>query len=262
MTEEGAEAERIPGVGRPDRARMPPATVRFRLGAPMSSETDPTTTKSTIGEEGAGAAGVSKLFGESHRRLQRQFDTVRLADRIEERLFREHLTVDDRAFIERLDMFFLATADAAGHANCSYRGGDPGFVRVLDETTLVFPNYDGNGMYLSMGNTEENPHVGMLFIDFEHQKRLRVNGEAQIVSALTVAPPYAEAQFVVRVTVRQVFPNCPRYIHKMQRVEASKFVPRASARTPVPAWKRMDWVCDVLPEGDPALAPEDGPPST
>jgi uncharacterized protein len=203
---------------------------------------------------------MSRLYRDSHRQLQRKFDTQRLADRLEQRLFRDHLTADDRAFIEALDMFFLATADASGQPNCSYKGGDPGFVRVLDDSTLVFPNYDGNGMYLSMGNASENPHVGLLFIDFGKQKRLRVNGVASIAPAVSVTPPYSEAQFVVRVTVRQVFPNCPRYIHKMQRVEASKFVPRPAVPTPVPAWKRMDWACDVLPAGDPARIPEDGAP--
>lgn len=202
---------------------------------------------------------MSKLFGASHRRLQRQFDTERLADRIEERLFRELITNDDRLFIERMDMFFLATADTAGHPNCSYKGGDPGFVRVLDEHTLLFPNYDGNGMYISMGNATENAHVGLLFIDFENQKRLRVNGIASIAPAASVVPAYPEAQFVVSVAVRQVFPNCPRYIHKMQLLERSKFVPRSAVPTPVPGWKRMDWACDVLPAGDPALVPDDRP---
>jgi uncharacterized protein len=205
---------------------------------------------------------MSKLFGESHRRLQRRFDTERLADRIEERLFREKITAEDRAFIERMDMFFLATADAAGRPNCSYKGGDPGFVRVLDESTIVFPNYDGNGMYLSMGNVAENANVGLLFIDFENQKRLRVNGVATMDSSASVDPPYIESQFVIKVAVRQIFPNCPRYIHKMQRVEPSKFVPRPAVRTPVPGWKRMDWATDVLPAGDPALVPEEqGPPA-
>ena len=199
---------------------------------------------------------MSKLFGDSQRRLQREFDTERLADRIEQRLFREHITADDRAFIERLDMFFLATADAGGHPNCSYKGGDPGFVRVPDEHTLVFPNYDGNGMYLSMGNVAATAQVGLLFIDFENQKRLRVNGTATIEPANAVEPVYPEAQFVVRVAVRQVFPNCPRYIHKLQLVERSKFVPREAVPTPVPGWKRMDWACDVLPAGDPARTPE------
>ena len=200
---------------------------------------------------------MSELYGDSHRRLQREFDTERLADRVEQRLFRAHLTNDDRAFIERLDMFFLATADAAGRPNCSYKGGDPGFVRVLDERTLVFPNYDGNGMYLSMGNAAENAHVGLLFIDFEQQQRLRVNGVAQIEPAESLESPYSEAQFVVKIMVRQVFPNCPRYIHKLQLVERSKFVPRPAQPTPVPGWKRTDWASDVLPARDPARLPEE-----
>lgn len=199
---------------------------------------------------------MSKLYGESHRKLQREFDTERLANRIEERLFHEHVTPDDKAFIERLDMFFLATADEGGKPNCSYKGGDPGFVRVLDPQTLVFPNYDGNGMYLSMGNTLANPEVGMLFIDFEKQKRMRLNGTARIEPASSVDPAYPEAQFVVKVRVRQVFPNCPRYIHKIQLVERSSFVPHAAVKTPVPGWKRTDWACDVLPGNDPALQPD------
>ena len=199
---------------------------------------------------------MSKLFRPSHRALQQQFDTVRLADRIESKLFREQMTPDDRAFIEKLDLFFLATADADGFPNCSFKGGDAGFVRTLDDRTLVFPNYDGNGMYLSLGNATENPHVGLLFIDFENQKRLRLNGTASFGPADSVEPPFQEAQFVVRVVVRQVFPNCPRYIPKMQRVDASRFVPRSGVQTPVPGWKRTGWACDVLPAGDPALDPK------
>jgi len=208
------------------------------------------------------AATKSQLYGASHRNLQRQFDTERLADRIEQRLFRDHITDEDRAYIERMDMFFLATADRDGRPNCSYKGGDPGFVRVLDPKTLVFPNYDGNGMYLSMGNALANPHVGLLFIDFENQKRLRLNGVARIEPATTAATPYPEAQFVVRVSVRQVFPNCPRYIHKMQLVERSRFVPRAAVETPVPNWKKSDWASDVLPAGDAAREPAATPPVT
>lgn len=195
---------------------------------------------------------MTVLFRESHRQLQRRFDTERLADRIEQRLVRDRLSDENRAFIEGLDMFFLATADAAGRPNCSYKGGDPGFVRVLDPTTVVFPNYDGNGMYLSTGNTLDNPHVGLLFIDFANRKRLRVNGSAALAAADSVDPPYAEAQFLVRVSVREVFPNCPRYIHRLATAERSEFVPRQGLATPVPGWKRMEWAVDVLPAGDPA----------
>ena len=195
---------------------------------------------------------MSKLFRSSHRALQERHDTVRLADRIESHLFREHVTADDKAFIERLDMFFLATADRDGFPNCSYKGGDPGFVRVLDEHTLLFPNFDGNGMYLSLGNAQENPHVGLLFIDFENQKRLRVNGTASFAAADSVSPPYTEAQFLVIVAVRQVFPNCPRYIHKMQLVERSVYAPRPDYDPPVPDWKRMQVFKGALPRTGPA----------
>lgn len=197
---------------------------------------------------------MSVLYGDSHRCLQRRFDTERLADRIEQRLFRSALTDEDKAFVERLDLFFLATVNVHGEPSCSYKGGGPGFVRVLDPTTLVFPNYDGNGMFLSMGNLQATQNVGMLFIDLVTPKRLRVNGAARIEPASFASPAYAEAQFVVVVRVREVFPNCPRYIHKFALVERSAFVPHADIETPVPGWKQMDWASDVLPKGDPAGA--------
>ena len=198
------------------------------------------------------------MYHQGNRELQARFDSQRLADRLAERAAQRSLRIEDedRAFIEARDMLFLATADAEGRPNCSYKGGDPGFVRVLDESTLVFPNYDGNGMFLSFGNTRMNPHVGLLFIDFEAGKRIRLNGTASIEPPTAVEPLYLQAQFIVKVHVREVFPNCPRYIHKYQLVERSKFVPRAEVPTPVPAWKRYDWAKDVLPEGDPAKAQE------
>jgi uncharacterized protein len=188
------------------------------------------------------------------RRLQDRFDTRRLADRIEERLVRSTIGRAERAFIERMDMFFLATADPEGRPQCSYKGGDVGFVRVLDERTLAFPSYDGNGMFLSMGNLGINPHVGLLFIDFRPRRpsQLRVNGVASIVERDPLLAEYPKAQLVVRVRATQVFPNCPRYIHRMRLVERSRFVPRPDAEPPVPDWKRAEWACDVLPKGDPA----------
>ena len=119
------------------------------------------------------------LFNEGARRWQDRFDTRRLADRIDDRLVTDRIDDDDRAFIERRDMFFLATADAEGQPQCSYKGGDPGFVRVLDERTIAFPSYDGNGMFLSLGNVTVNPLVGLLFVDFDGRRRLRLNGVAR-----------------------------------------------------------------------------------
>jgi hypothetical protein len=189
------------------------------------------------------------------RRLQDQLDTRRLADRVL-RLVHDVLTEDDRAFIERMDMFFLATVDEEGHPSCSYKGGEPGFVKVLDDRTIAFPSYNGNGMFLSMGNIATTHEVGLLFIDFIGQLRIRLNGQASIDASDPLMESYPEADCVVRVRVREVFPNCPRYIHKMQLVERSRFVPRQGCETPVPAWKKFEWAADALPEGDPARDPK------
>ena len=194
-------------------------------------------------------------YHEGSRTLQDRFDTRRLADRLNEVVVHDTIRPHDKAFIERVDMFFLATADADGRPNCSYKGGDPGFVRVIDEHTLAFPNYDGNGMYLSMGNLLANPNVGLLFIDFERGNRMRINGEASIDENDPLMAAYQEPQFIVRVRAREVFPNCPRYIHRYRKLEASGFVPRAGCETPVPDWKRSDWAIDALPADDPARKP-------
>jgi predicted pyridoxine 5'-phosphate oxidase superfamily flavin-nucleotide-binding protein len=114
---------------------------------------------------------VNELYHDGARELQDRFDTRRLADRLEQVKVHDTISAEDRAFIERMDMLFLATADAGGRPQCSYKGGDPGFVAVLDEHTVAFPNYDGNGMYLSVGNLRVNPHVGLLFVDFGARRR-------------------------------------------------------------------------------------------
>jgi len=198
---------------------------------------------------------MDSFYGEAQRQLQERFDTTRLADRIEERLVRSWIDDGDRAFIERCDMLFLATADAEGRPNCSYKGGDPGFVRVLDEQTIAFPSYDGNGMFLSAGNALANPNVGILFISFEERTRMRLNGVAAIDLDDPLLAEWPEAQLVIRVRAVEVFPNCPRYIHRYQLVERSRFVPRTECATPAPAWKTREWSHDVLPAGDPAAEP-------
>ena len=195
------------------------------------------------------------LYLPAARALQDQFDTRRLADRIADVTVHDRFTPEDRAFLARLDMFFLATVDALGQPTCSYKGGDPGFVTIVDDRTLAFPNYDGNGMYLSMGNVDATRRVGLLFIDFERQRRMRVDGTAELRHDDPLVASYPAAQFVVRVHAERIYPNCPRYIHKYELVERSAFVPRAGSATPIPAWKQSDWARDVLPTGDPARGP-------
>jgi uncharacterized protein len=191
-------------------------------------------------------------YSQASRDLQDQFDTRRLADRLAEVKVHHSFTPQDREFIERLDMLFIATVDSAGQPTCSYKGGDPGFVSVVDERTIVFPNYDGNGMFLSMGNVREMGAVGLLFIDFERQRRMRVDGLARISLDDPVLQNHPEAQFLVRVEAVRIYPNCPRYIHRYRLEERSAFVPRASTSPPIPDWKRADWARDVLPANDPA----------
>ena len=194
------------------------------------------------------------MYHAGNRELQDQFDTRRLADRLAERSGERsrRITEADREFIEARDMLFLATADAEGQPNCSYKGGDPGFVRVVDEHTVAFPIYDGNGMFLSAGNAVVNPNVGLLFVDFEGQRRLRLNGVASVEQRDPLLAEYPGALLVVRVRARQIFSNCPRYIHRYQLVERSTYVPREGSTPPAPEWKRSDWARGLLPASEPA----------
>ena len=186
------------------------------------------------------------------RQLQDRFDTRKLADRLDEKLARTAFTGEDRAFIESRPLFFLASADTSGRPDCSYKGGAPGFVRVTGADELAFPSYDGNGMFRSLGNVLVNPAVALLFIDFERPNRLRVNGSARVVADDLLLAEFPGAQFIVRVRAARIFPNCPRYIHRMSIVETSPYVPRADYTPPIPKWKRFDAFADVLPRNDPA----------
>ena len=190
------------------------------------------------------------MYHEGMRSLQDLRETRPLANRLEQVTVRSAFTAEDRAFISSCPMMFVATADAQGHPECSYKGGLPGFVRVLDDQTLAFPDYDGNGMYRSWGNVLVNPAVGLLFLDFEAPKRLRVNGSAKISADDPLRADFPGSVFIVRVTVSRIFPNCPRYIHKMQLVEYSTYAPRPDYVPPVPAWKAFDTFRDALPARD------------
>jgi predicted pyridoxine 5'-phosphate oxidase superfamily flavin-nucleotide-binding protein len=189
----------------------------------------------------------SPLYHAGSREMQDRVGSRNLADRLVEVLARDTFTEDDRAFIEKRPMFFLATADGEGRPDCSYKGGDPGFVRIVDPKTLAFPSYDGNGMFKSLGNVLVNPHVGLLFIDFESPRRLRVMGKAAIDENDPLVDELVGAEFVVRVEAEAIFPNCPRYIHRMQMVERSVYTPAEEQTPPEPAWKGRAEFRDVLP---------------
>lgn len=193
-------------------------------------------------------------FHDGQRAIQDRFDTRRLADRLGG-VAGETFSDELAAFIAGREMFFLATADAHGMPDCSYKGGEPGFVRVIAPDTLAFPGYDGNGMFRSIGNISVNPHVGMLFIDLETGSRLRVNGEATVHFDDELTASYPGAICAVSVRANAVFPNCRRYVHEYRRVSTSPFVPVADHEPPVPDWKRDPWFDGTLPAGDPALDP-------
>ena len=183
----------------------------------------------------------SILYHDGNRKLQDQFDSRRISDRLEQKLARTAFTADDRALIESAFFFFLASADAQGRPDCSFKGGAPGFVRLTGPSELAFPDYDGNGMFKSLGNLLVNPNVGLLFIDMhEKPRRLRVNGTASVSRNDPLLGETAGAQMIVRVATRAIFPNCPRYIPKLQLAEPSVYVPKPGCEPIEPAWKGFD----------------------
>jgi predicted pyridoxine 5'-phosphate oxidase superfamily flavin-nucleotide-binding protein len=180
----------------------------------------------------------SIMYHDGNRCLQDEFESRRIADRLEEKLTHTAFTDDDKAFIESTPYFFIATANAEGHPDCSFKGGLPGFVRVTGSSELAFPDYDGNGMFKSLGNLTVNPNVGLLFIALHDKpRRLRVNGTAVVRRDDPLLGATVGAQLIVRVTARAIFPNCPRYIPTMALVESSIYAPRPACELVEPAWK-------------------------
>ena len=190
------------------------------------------------------------MYHEGSRQMQDRFDSRRIADRLEQVTVHAEFDDEDRAFIGKAAQFFLATADAEGRPDCSYKGGMSGFVRILDATTLAFPDYDGNGMFRSLGNIVVNPSVGMLFIDFQEGDRMRVNGTAEVRTDDPLLTEFPGAKSIVRVQAEKIFPNCPRYIHRMEFKEYSDYAPRKDHTPPVPRWKTNPAFKDALPSSD------------
>ncbi len=191
------------------------------------------------------------------KQLQEANGTRALAERL--RITSSDVLVDDnRTFVEMSDMFFLSTVDSEGRPTVSHKAGDPGFVKVTDENTLLFPDYDGNGMFLSLGNITSNPEIGMLFMSFERPHRVRVQGRARLSYDAADLALYKEVKVVVRVHISKVFMNCPRYIHRYEGVSRSKYVPRENTETPFAEWKRIDGIASELPRQDAKRAQELG----
>ena len=191
---------------------------------------------------------MAAFYTEAQRAMQRAQGAEKLADTVEAAIVSEVVEGPNADFIESRDFFFLSTVDGKGRPTVSYKGGPPGVCHVVDEKTLVFPSYDGNGMFKSMGNAAETGKVGLLFIDFETPNRVRVQGDITVSSSDPEMARYPGAKMIARVTVEHCFLNCARYIHKHQRVETSPYVPAEDGSQPHPSWKRIDMVQDALPE--------------
>lgn len=195
---------------------------------------------------------MKTFYGDSHRKLQDEFDSRKMADRLDDLIVKNEFDEDAINFIKSRDMFFLSTIDHNDSPTVSYKGGDPGFVSIVDTKTLLFPSYDGNGMFMSMGNIKQNCKVGMLFICFEKPHRLRVHGNASILDIKTesLKKKYPEADLIVQIKLTNYWQNCPRYIHRYKKMSRSKYVPRKGTKTPMAGWKKTDVVQDALSEKD------------
>ncbi len=191
---------------------------------------------------------MSELYGETHRAFQDLHDTRRLADRLET-LAHAEFDSNDRAFIESATFFFLSTVDEQGRPTVSYKGGPPGFVRLIGPAELVFPVFDGNGMFLSLGNIASTAQVGLLFINFESPRRLRIQGAAKVIP--NEGPSHSPgAVHSVHIAVSQLFVNCGRYIHNFALRGLSPHLPDEAGRQPFPAWKRINVIADALSDRD------------
>jgi uncharacterized protein len=188
------------------------------------------------------------MYNAGSRALQAEFGSTALADRLEQKLHRERFTDADKAFIEAAGFFFLATADGEGRPDCSFKGGRPGFVRIPSPDLLVFPDYDGNGMFRSLGNIRLNAHVGLLFLSMgDAPKRLRVNGRAELALDDPLLASFEGAQAIVRVTPEHIFPNCPRYVPNLAAGQISEYAPCEGTAPKEPAWKGFADFKDVVP---------------
>ncbi|MEM8700859.1 MAG: pyridoxamine 5'-phosphate oxidase family protein [Pseudomonadota bacterium] len=191
---------------------------------------------------------ADEFYTRAQRDLQDRFGTAKLADTVVAAIVRDEIEDPHVPFIESRDFFFLSTVSADGEPTVSYKGGPVGIVKVLDPRTLVFPSYDGNGMFKSMGNIKAASKVGLLFIDMETPNRIRVQGNASLSEDDPELVRYPGANMLVRVEVTSCFLNCARYIHKHKRIASSPYVPDHKGEQPHPSWKRIDMVQDALPE--------------
>jgi predicted pyridoxine 5'-phosphate oxidase superfamily flavin-nucleotide-binding protein len=194
---------------------------------------------------------VRDFFHEGMREWQDKFDGRRTAEAIESHRKHYDFWEDEREWIETAQFFFIATA-WGDYVDCSIKSGDPGFIKLLDNGVIEYPEYDGNSMYRTLGNITKNPNVGLLFVPFDGKsRRTRMNGKATIHDDDETLKRHFGAKRVVRIQC-EIYPNCPRYVPNLRDGEKSPHIPRDGEGTPpAPEWKTRDYIRDILPKGDP-----------
>ena len=190
---------------------------------------------------------MDNFYSDSQRQLQDEFASRGLADRLAQFIIQTHFDDAAQQFVEEANFFFLSSVDANGFPTVSHKGGDPGFVKIIASNKLLFPCYDGNGMYFSAGNMAAHPQVGLLFINFENPHRVRIQGHAELIRAPETLALWPETALAVEVTVDKMWVNCPRYIQKMTPLTPAEHIPRDGVETPRPEWKSLDAIADVVP---------------
>ncbi len=190
---------------------------------------------------------MEDFYNNGHKLLQKKHNSERIATQLYDTRLHSTFTEDDKSIIDSSLFFFIASSDDKGNCDCSYKGGNIGFVKIVSESKLVFANYDGNGMYRSLGNIHLNPKIGLLFIQFEKDKRrIRVNGHAELSYDQKLLADFPGAESIILVTATHIFPNCPRNIHTMEMKKTSIYSPNHGYSPPEPFWKSKPDLKDYL----------------
>lgn len=166
---------------------------------------------------------------EGERYVQTVTGTSARADRFYQDQMLDRLNPLMHEFIARQEMLFIATSDSKGECDSSFRAGPPGFVHVVDEQTLVYPEYRGNGVFASAGNIMENPHIGLMFLDFQRDRiGLHVNGRARLVEDDTLRGhvrglprpevPGQRAMMWTMVHIEEAYIHCRKHIPHLRKV--------------------------------------------
>lgn len=193
------------------------------------------------------------MYSEGSRTLQDRYNARPTADLIKKATTVSSFDDDNfgyKAFIEEASYFFLATSSGE-NTDCSFKGGPKGFVKITGPNTVVFPDYDGNRMYKSLGNIIDNPNIGMLFLRFDNEEgsrylRVRINGTATVHDDHPLKDEFPGAKRIVEVETKFIYLNCPRYIPEMTLVEQSAHIPEAGKEQPVPGWKMKPGIKEAL----------------